>query len=631
MIKNLKAEIREMLTQAAADLWPGVEDLHFVLEEPNVASHGHLSSNLALVLAKRQGQKPQEVGRRIAEKLLAADAGQKLFSRIESHPSGFINFFLSPENLLASMPGYFASLSRRAKRGEKIVLEHTNVNPNKAMHIGHLRNAILGDVINRLLQTAGYDTEVQYYVDDTGVQVADTYVGLQQLKLKPKAGEKFDHFCWRVYADVTSAMEMAEDEKLKASRQRVLQAVEQEQEPESHEVKELARRIVVEHLATLAPFGVHYDLLVWESDVLRSGFWHQAFSQLQRSPLFVKETSGKNAGCWVLKPGGKETDEEHSQDKVIVKSDGTVTYTGKDIAYHLWKYDLLGQDFVYRPWSAEASSVKDLWTTDMKGKKVKRFGRANRVYNVIDVRQSYPQQMVKMALNTLGFDQQAEQLRHVAYGVVTISAATAKALKLEVSGDSLSMSGRKGIGVKIDDFVAAVIAKVESDTGHRQSERAGEKISASSVAIAVIKYFMLRYNPQTEIVFDYEQAAALQGNTGPYIQYAFARAGGILAKANFKKSGKLKAVQCSEVEIRLLAKIYFWPDIIRQTAEDLNVNRLCEYAFSLADLFSSFYEAYPVVTAEGEAREQRLVLVWGVKNILGSVLDILGIAAPDKM
>jgi arginyl-tRNA synthetase len=309
-----------------------------------------------------------------------------------------------------------------------------------------------------------------------------------------------------------------------------------------------------------------------------------------------------------------------------------VTYTGKDVAYHLWKFNLLGKDFLYQIWK-EAPQQGPLGTTDQAGKKSDDYGHADYVYNVIDVRQAYPQAMVKIALESLGHLRQAENLKHVSYGIVSLSEGAAKALGIATEeGKSIySMSGRKGIGIKVDDLLTLIEERVTKRSYNVESNRSEQAIAPRKVAVGAIKYYMLRYNPQTDMVFDFDEALSLEGNTGPYIQYAHARMAGILDKAGKVSKYELKNISLSPEEDRLVKKVYEWPQVLDRTATDLNVNALTTYAFELANAFNSFYESNPVMKAEGNLKEQRIALVAACKDILADVLTVLGIEAPEKM
>ncbi len=627
---NLYSSIRDSIEQHVQKLWPDAGAVDFVLSESDMPEHGDCAANIALLLAKTLKKSPMQLAEQLADTLSGDSKLKTYVDRIEVAKPGFINIFFNTADLSHKLPEFLKSLQKKVSGKEKVVIEHTNVNPNKAMHIGHLRNAILGDTINTVLKRAGFTTEVQYYVDDTGVQVVDTYLGIKELKLDQLPGEKFDHFCWRVYAGITEAYET--DPNLLTKRKLILHELEKGTTDTAHSVKALAVQILSEHLKTMSQFGIGYTLLVWESDILGFGFWKTAFELLKKSAVFLKETEGKNKGCWIIKSDDDSVADEYSPDKVIVKSDGTVTYTGKDVAYHLWKFNLLGKDFQYRTWD-DAPQKEPLATTDQGGKKSAAYGRADYVYNVIDVRQAYPQAMVKIALDSLGHPKQADHLKHVSYGIVSLSESTAKALGVSTeAGKSVySMSGRKGIGIKVDDLLTATEDRVSKKTYTVESKRSEEAISARKVAIGAIKYYMLRYNPQTDMVFDFDEALSLEGNTGPYIQYAHARMAGILEKSGAKKYPMPKSMTLSSEESQLVKKMYQWPQILERVALDLSVNALTTYAFELANSFNRFYEAQPVLKAEKTLREQRIALVASCKEVLADVLAVLGIEAPEKM
>lgn len=635
MSLNIVAQLRSRIDAVIRSLWPAVALPQFAVSEPDIPEHGDLATNVALLLAGQLKQSPLKIAQELARRL-----SSDWFTSQIAKP-GFINFHLNHEHLINKLGEYIISLRDVESRGGKIVLEHTNVNPNKAMHVGHLRNAILGDAIRRILERVGFAVEVQYYVDDTGVQVADTFVGITELQLQQKKEEKFDHFCWRVYVAVSAAYES--NPALLAKRASVLHELETPGSAVAGKVKEMAGRILDDHLLSMARFNIDYHLLVWESDIIGSHFWDRAFELLKKQKLTIRETAGKNAGCWVIKSEIQAGDEEHTLDKILVKSDGILTYTAKDIAYHFWKFGLLGDaDFTYKNYSEEKKAsawhktlAYGLWSTAPRGKRASRsFGKANRVYNVIDVRQAYPQSVIKSVFERLGgiYADAAKNLKHVAYGIVSLSKATVKHLGVEVAEDRevYSMSGRKGIGVPADTLLAQVQEAVQKQTHTVTSKRHSAAVGSASVAVGAIKYFMLRYNPQSTIVFDLKEALSLEGNTGPYVQYAHARAAGILEKAG--ETGTPKGQDLAPEERALISKLYLWPQVIADVASDLQINRITNYAFELADRFNAFYEACPVLKASSEdLRSQRLALVSAYKQVLGDVLHILGIEAPEKM
>src|SRR5438552_4354244 len=365
--------------------------------------------------------------------------------------------------------------------GTKYVVEHTNINSNKAAHVGHLRNASIGDTVVRMLRSQGYTVEAQNYIDDSGVQVADVVVGfilLQQGALELPGGnerlpgETFDYYCSRVYVAVGKAFEEAEAvkesqpeklAKLNELRKSVLRAIEHAGELEAESdyallAADISHQIVHAHLATMARLNVSYDLLTWESVVLRSGLWQRVFAMLRDKGLLEKPETGKAAGCWVLPFGEGDTqtsEGDRTSDKILVRSDGTATYTAKDIAYQLWKFGLadeIGVGFHFTLWGTQRDGRK-LWTMRTPKDPVEaseeanleRFGHAKSVINVIDVRQSYLQQVVYESLRRLGYIEQADHSKHMGYEVVTLSAKTAASLGIDTSDNRefYPMSGRK--------------------------------------------------------------------------------------------------------------------------------------------------------------------------------------------
>lgn len=657
MSLDIISEVSSHLNEEVMQLWSSVSGVTCNVGEPDVAEHGDLSTNLAMVLAKHLSLSPREVARTFVSHIKSRKWFSDYFTTVAIAEPGFINFNFRVEPLFHKLGMFLSTLNDAELRTEKVVIEHTNVNPNKAMHIGHLRNSVLGDVMNRILKRVGSQTEVQYYVDDTGVQVADTYLGLQlfengdlqkytdkklwddieQIHARYKGGAfKYDYFCWYLYTAISTAYE--QHPHLLRERDQVLHEVERGGSETAQAVHELAQRILADHLDTMADFKIPYDLFVWESDILGSRFWDQAFTLLKRKGIAVKETIGKNKGCWVMKFDGDVYDEKHSLDKVLVKSDGSVTYTGKDIAYHLWKFNKLGKDFRYQKVTLPAPVIKkfasyDAWRTAIDGSASKRFGHADKVYNVIDVRQSYPQRVVKAALERLGFSKEAASCWHVGYGVVSLTSRTVKIFSqhlLDTEKKTVAMSGRQGIGVPVDRLLHIYQEEI-SRTHVKESSRQAQKIDPKAIAVAAMKYFLLRYNPKTDIVFDFDEALSLKGSTGIYIQYAHARAAGILENAKYKS---LQPIRCRTIEAeewRVLKKLYLLPHVLQQAAADLNVNNIALYAYQLAEAFNSFYEAYPVIKAPHATQKKRLAIVYGVKAVLADALAVLGIEAPDRM
>lgn len=616
----------EAVVAAAGQSWP--DGLVIRLEQPARTEFGEYASNVAMQLVKHLRRNPLQIAQEVRERL----GDLPYVAKAEVAPPGFLNFRLdwgwwaANGARLAAEQG---ARNRAERQGTKVVVEHTSVNPNKSMHVGHLRNSCLGDTVARLQARVGYPVEIHNYIDDTGVQVADTVVGLLHLQHHGDY-RRFGDFCWDLYARVTQTY--TTDESLKAKRAEVLHAIEEGSNTTAWTAKLVAERLVREHLAEVLQFGIEYDVLVWESEIVGQGFWAAAFELLKRSPLFVKETEGRFAGCWVLKrpsDGGAEVaeDEEYNPDKILVKSNGTLTYTAKDIAYHLWKFGLLGRDFKYQPFPG----FKGCWTSTREGA-TKPFGRAARVYNVIDKRQEYPQAMVKLALDTLGFSEAAAGLHHIGYGVVSLSPATAAALGLDTSDGRpfYAMSGRQGIGIKVTDLLDTMAERIEQE----RTRKVG--VSSRAIAAGAVRYYLLRHAVKTDIVFDMDQALDIKGNTGPYLMYAHARAAAMLRKAGLPSEapagpGPQPPAQLHPAEQALLRHLADWPDTLEEAARDINITLLTSYAYDLATLFHHFYEAAPVLKAAEPERTWRLWLVSAFRATLADALHVLGLPAPQRM
>ncbi|MDF2721820.1 MAG: arginyl-tRNA synthetase [Paenibacillus sp.] len=610
-VKSLYAELGVVYSQ----------DIAIQIEQPAHIEHGDYSTNIALKLSKPLRKSPMQIANLLKQKLEQEGSVEHLVYRVDVAPPGFINMFIDW--------GQWAQMefATPPQSDAKVVVEHTSINPNKSAHIGHLRNSCIGDSIVRMLERTGYQVEVHNYIDDLGNQLADTVVGLMNPAWQAERKEhvRFGDFCWDIYAKVNKQYEQTPH--LLEQRANVLHALEAGNNSVAWIGFLAAERIVREHLEEMSEFGIRYDLLVWESSIVREGFWERTFALLQQTPRFYRETSGKLEGCWVLKQSATEIgeeDAEHVADKVLVRSNGILTYTAKDIAYHLWKFGLLEQSFKYKRFSEQ------LWTTHADGKDA-ALGKADIVINVIDYRQQYPQAMVREALESLGYGPQAQNLRHVSYGVVSLSPRAASELGIDTSDgkSSYAMSGRQGIGIKVADLLNRMEAVIE----HKRADKQG--LSSRIIAAAAIRYYLLRFSLLTEVVFDIEQATEITGNTGVYVMYAHARAVSILSKAaavvqpgapETIDSGRLEAA-----EYMLLRQIAAWPDRLQIACEDLSPHLICVYTYELATLFNNFYAACPIMKAEPSKREFRLWITHVFKVTIGDALSVLGLPAPNRM
>ena len=617
---------------------------------------GELAVPIAFDLARKVRRPPIEIA-----KELASDAGGiPGIWKADVAGKGYINFHLDRgafADALARSIGLrsFGRISEPEETG-KIIIEHTNINPNKAAHIGHLRNATLGDSFVRCLRFLGHDVEVQNYLDNTGVQVADVVVGLEHMLGKTLADvaaidDKFDYFCWDVYARVSDFYKQSEENQ--KMRSLTLQAVETGNNRTAELAQHVAMRIVQAHLATMARINVQYDLLPRESEILHLHFWEKAYQLLQDRGAIYFVDVGKNRGCWVMNTSnpssGISREEAEDDEKIIVRSDGTVTYVGKDIAYQLWKFGLLGLDFNYKLHSTR--NGHPLWITSIDSDPQlapPRFGSAHRVYNVIDSRQAYLQNIVVQGLKALGFEKEAANSIHFSYEMVALTPACCEELGFSLSEEErkrsfVEVAGRKGLGVKADDLLDTLVAKAltEVQTRHSLPKEDSMKI-ARIIAVGALRYFLLRFARNTVIAFDFKEALNFDGETGPYVQYAVVRANNIFKK--LADSGEMAPeldqshpdfgeFLAGDSEIwEIVYQAARLPEIVRQITSSLELGHLCKYAFSLAQKFNLFYHKHHILSETDSRRKQNLLLVADViRKQLEKALDLLGCEVPPKM
>jgi arginyl-tRNA synthetase len=656
-------------------------DVPVVTERPPKLAMGEAASPLCFELAKRMKKPPRALAQEIANSLKRIPGVE----RVEVAGGGYLNAFFDRAE-------FFRGTCEEAARGgstqaradaAKTVVEHTSINPNKAAHIGHLRNAVLGDTFARLLRYAGHRVEVQNYIDNTGVQVADVVLGflhveprsLEEVK-KLATGPRFDYLCWDLYARITQFL--AEDKARLQLRARTLQEIEEGHGDAAQMAEVVATAIVHCHLHTLDRLGIDYDLLTRESEILHLKFWDAAFEMLKQRGAVQLATSGKNQGCWVMELPSDKADEpeaaagaaekpeepaEEAEAKIIVRSNGTVTYVGKDIANHLWKFGLLPKDFYYQPFYKHPDG-HEVWTTtgvDPGGAAGKHpaFGHAHEVHNVIDSRQAYPQQVVIESLRLLGYTEQADHLKHFAYNVVALTPRCAIEMGYEIPPEDakrpyIEVSGRKGQGVKADDLLDQLeaSARKEVDARHAASPEAEREAIAHAIAIGALRYFLLRFTRSTVIAFDFKDALSFEGETGPYVQYAVVRVNGILRKGNEKHpeneavdAENLKKIERGEIDVaKFLAAPAgddLWELVLLAGSLDARVEAavaaqepafLTRYAFELAQAFNVFYHKHHILSEEDAERRAFLIrLTQLVREQLIIVLGLLGITSPEKM
>jgi arginyl-tRNA synthetase len=598
-----------------------------VVERSARPEFGDWSTPVALGLARILHRAPAAIAADLAAHLEAAQVPRVRAWTVT--PPGYINAHLDDARwaaaVLASATVLEASgtLDLESAAAGKTLVEHTATNPNKAAHIGHLRNACIGDTVARVLRRTGHVVEVNNYIDDTGVQVADVVVGIRELGIEQMPDEPFDQYCSRVYIAISARYET--DAALLERRRAVLREVEEGGNATAVFVKDLARRIVNAHLVTMRRFDIAYDLLTWESDIIGLGFWRQAFELLRESGAIVLAESGKLAGCWVM-PAETAEDDSDDDTKVLVKSDGIATYTAKDIAYQLWKFGLLGRDFNYVPWGDDPALVTTA-TVPRGDAPPAHFGHAQRVINVIDARQAYPQRVVQRALRRLHHEREADNSIHLSYEVVALTPAAAAELGIEIEEgrDSVALSGRRGIEVRADDLLDRAIARL--------SANARDAATATVVAAGAVRYYLLKFSLNQIIAFDFDDALRVTGDTGVYLQYAHARAAGILRKVADDALPVDVPSALHPAERELLHSVEAYARALTETAHALSPSLLTTYAFGLAAAFSDFYEHTPAIVREEDPviRRFRRGLVAATRATLADALHTLGMAAPDQV
>ena len=678
MILDIQSKVQEQVAAAIRAQFGLADVPAFAVEVPPTRSLGDLAVTVAFQLARSLRKPPKAIAQDLAP-VLGVLPG---IAKVVAAPNGYLNLYLDRKAYaLDRMNGRVAAVP--STEG-KTVVEHTAINPNKAAHIGHLRNATLGDTIVRVLRFRGTPVEVQNYIDDLGVQVADIVVGFREIEHKSledvrriAQSTRFDYFCWDLYARVAEWYDA--DKERPAIRARTLHELEEGGNATTAMANTIVDYIVRAHLQTMARLNIAYDLLTYEGDILRLKFWAQAFEILKSKGAVFLQTEGKLAGCWVMTidDGSNSNDEskhveskhvesQHveskdvEREKVIVRSNGVVTYVGKDIANQFWKFGLLGKDFGYRRFATQWNGTT-LWATGSgeTDPKAPAFGHATRIYNVIDSRQMYLQALLKQALQTLGHPEEAERSIHFSYEMVALSHATARELGYSIAGPGddiaqkpfVEVSGRKGLGVKIDDLLDLLIAKARTEVGKRNPELSADEQArtASQIAVAAIRYFMLKYSRGKLIVFDIEEALSFEGETGPYLQYAVVRANNIFNKLREREGlatvDVLRAVDFAapdelladgEGEGGSLWSVVFeasrLDEIVEQVVRSLEFSGLAKYAFGLAQAFNAFYHRFPILNEEDVNRKVwRAAGVAYVRDQLARALDLMGIEVPARM
>ena len=597
--------------------------------EPAKKGFGDVTSNVCFLLAKDLKKKPNEIAQKISENYQKHLSD--LVSKVEAHPSGYLNFFANMNKLnelviKSSIKDDFGFVDIGKK--SRIVIEHTSVNPNKALHIGHVRNIIIGDTLARILEKANFDVKILNYIDDSGLQVADIVVGFKHLGFSetPPSGQKFDHYCGdEVYVKTSEKYET--EPNLQETRKKILEDIENPESEISKFANSITKKVLACQLETCWNLDVTYDCLNFESEIIHSGLWEKIFEKLKEMKILEFEKEGKNKNCWVIRGKGKE------EDKVIVRSNGTATYIAKDITYAAFKLGLLDDPFNYKKYEQNQPN-RTLWQTTLeKTSEPKQNFVANKVITVIDSRQSRLQKIVTEIMSE--FTSNSESYVHLAYESVTLSSDTAKQLGMDTGGKQAQMSGRKGLYVSADSVYDMLITKTIQETKKRNLEMKDDEVQliAHQVAVGTLRYEMIKVDLDKIITFDLTKSLSLEGDTAPYIQYTFARSTRILEKAdispNFDSSFDLLN---NEFEAGLVKMIGLFGIQVKDSANNLSPKVIAKYCYNLAVSFNAFYEHVRVIdSGDKSLTNARLCLVSSFKSTLGKVLNLLGIPSPERM
>jgi len=625
--QSILDEVRNNLNKILSEM--SITGINFSVE-PAKPGFGDVSSNISFLLAKQLKKSPRDIAQLFSENY--EKSHNTLVLKSEAHSSGYLNFFANWEKLNqlilseSNLDTFgFVELGKQST----IVVEHTSVNPNKALHIGHIRNIIIGDTVSRILRKADYKVNVLNYVDDSGLQVADILVGFTHLGFnqEPPNGKKFDHYCGDdVYVKTTQKYD--EDSSLQEIRKNVLKDLEDESSETAKLADIVTRKVLSNQLETCWNLSVYYDCLNFESQIIRSGLWTGIFEKLKEMKLVEFENDGKNAGCWVIRGDGKE------EDKIVVRSNGTATYIAKDIPYAAWKLGLLDDPFYYEKYPKDQPNSQKLFQTTLNsGDTSKKNFSGSKVITVIDSRQARLQKIITELMGK--FKSVPDAYVHLGYESVTLSSDTAKTLGLETDGKQTQMSGRKGLYVSADSVYDLLKERTIQETTKRHPEIDSSEIQniAHSISVGTLRYEMIKQDLDKMITFDLSKSLSLDGDTAPYIQYTFARATRILEKSKRTTSIDIDfSLLSDKTELNLVKNIGLFGISVRDAAHNFSPKVIARYSHDLAVSFNSFYEHTKVLGIGDEKLENaRLCLVNSFKITLEKSLDLLGIVAPNKM
>ena len=615
-----------------------IKNESFNLTEPTRDEFGDLSCNAAFLITKELKKSPQTIALMLVEQIqqfrnnVDSDS-ESYISSVVAHESGYINF---KANLALIGKEVISQILKNDRikldlgKRKKMIIEHTSVNPNKALHVGHLRNVAIGDTMYRILRDTDHDVIVLNYVDDSGLQVADVLVGFLFLKFPvtpPDQNMKFDTYCGNeVYVKVNELYE--KDSSLVEKRKSLLKKLEEGDSEINSFASEITSKVLKDQLRTCWRMKARYDLLNFESHIIRSKLWQKTFERMRSENIIIKETEGENAGCWVFGSDVEGT-------KIIVRSNGTATYIAKDIPYALLKVGTLQDHFKYKVFLKQWDN-STLWassTDDSNDTNQPTFFPAEESITVIDNRQTRLQKIIQEILNK--FESNSNRYMHLSYGPVLLSSRTAMDLGIKPDDEkSVQMSGRKGIFVDADFVLDTLYGKAKVETIKRNPEITGKDLERTSeeIAISAMRYSLIKNDLDKELKFDMVDSLSLDGNSGPYLQYAYARCCRLIEKSNFDSFSSDTSQLSDPIEYRLIKHLSKYTMVIQDTIKNMEPKLIALYAYELATMFNLFYEKLPILKEkDAKISQARISLVEAIRRILNIYISFVGITPLERM
>ncbi len=622
----LYGEVRKALKEVIPS-----ED-EFYLEKPLLEEHGDVATTIAFKLAKKIKKNPLEIANEIYSKLIQIKEKYPLIKEIKVI-NGYINFYVN-EKLFTKLV-IEEILSKRKEygkinlgNGKKVLIEHTNTNPNKAIHIGHSRNTCLGDSLSRILKFVNYNVYTLNYIDDTGSQMADIILGFTKLGFPLESQIRFDKYCGdHIYVKVNELYET--NKELLVEKQKIIKEIDSQSTEIAEFTRNIARKVLYYQLQTCLRLGAYFDLINWESDIVRFNLLKRTLQILDEKRIITKETEEENKGCIVIKSKLIKGHEKET-DQVIIRSDGSSTYLAKDIAYAFWKLGIIKDEFKYK---FNKEYPIPCYETDIEGNEDIKFGGADLAISVIDVRQTRLQDVIKSIISLVGGEEMAKRYIHYKYELVALSNKAAKELGYHTESKIVHMSGRKGIYFNTDDVLDKLKEKIKQivkKNNPEKDEKWVEEIS-EKVAVSALRYALLKLDNDKVLVFDFDETLRLEGDSGVYVLYSYVRTKGILRKVREFKIGNYEEYIPNDMEVKIIKKLAWFTEAVKIAAQNLQPQIIIIYIRDLCDLFNSYYEKYPVINSEEPARSFRIILVECVSQVLENAMNLVGMTPVEYL